>query len=304
MKRRFALIDMAYDPDPPRHRRQIEAALGRARSLDASLALLPELVFHPYFCQTESPAPFAEAQVLDGERTDCLRQWARKYGIVIVTSLFERRLPGIFHNTAIVVEQDGSVAGIYRKMHIPDDPGYFEKYYFTPGDTGFCPIDCSAGRLGVLVCWDQWFPEAARLMSLAGADCLLYPTAIGWNPEDPSAVRSRELDAWITIQRAHAIANGCPVLVANRVGHEADPSGHSAGIRFWGHGFAAGPQGEYLLPPDSEQSSVRVVELEEDRTAAVRTHWPFLRDRRTDAYGGIIERTTRGIPPDLKKPKD
>ncbi len=304
MKRRFALIDLCHDPEPDRHRGQIEAALEKARSRGAQLALLPELVFDPYFCQTESAAHFARAERLDGEHARMLGQWARRYDLVIVTSLFEARLPGICHNTALVVERDGSVAGIYRKMHIPDDPGYFEKYYFTPGDTGFCPIDCSAGRLGVLVCWDQWFPEAARLLCLAGADCLLYPTAIGWNPGDPPEVRTRELDAWITIQRAHAIANGCPVLVANRTGHEADPSGQSAGIHFWGHGFAAGPQGEYLSPPTSDQASVQVVELDGERTGAVRASWPFLRDRRIDAYGAITERASPGLPSGLAQPKD
>ncbi len=215
---------------------------------------------------------------------------AKKHGVVIVTSLYERRAPGLYHNTAVVLEKDGTVAGKYRKMHIPDDPAYYEKFYFTPGDLGFEPIDTSVGRLGVLVCWDQWYPEAARLMALRGAEMLIYPTAIGWESSDTADEQARQRDAWMTVQRGHAVANGLPVVTVNRVGHEEDPSGATNGIQFWGTSFVAGPQGELLhqSPSDSEESVV--VEVDLARSEAVRRWWPFLRDRRIDAYAGLTRR--------------
>ncbi len=300
MKRRVAIIETAFNPDPERHFRALEAAVREARSDGATLALLPELAFLPYFCQHTSREPFGWAEPLDGPSVARLSDWARTYGLVIVTTIFERRTAGLYHNTAVVLEADGSLAGLYRKMHIPDDPGYCEKYYFTPGDLGFVPIETSAGRLGVLVCWDQWFPEAARLMALAGAELLLYPTAIGWNPEDAPSTRNQELEAWLTIQRAHAIANGCPVLSANRRGRESDPSGHTPGIEFWGHGFVAGAMGEYLLEPRStpfETACADVDDLEMERT---RQAWPFLRDRRIDAYANLL---TRALDPEAQAPE-
>jgi N-carbamoylputrescine amidase len=256
----------------------------------AQLVLLQELHTGVYFCQTEDTARFDQAEPIPGPTTDELGALARELGIVIVASLFERRAAGLYHNTAVVLECDGTIAGCYRKMHIPDDPGFYEKFYFTPGDLGFAPIDTSVGRLGVLVCWDQWYPEAARLMALHGAELLLYPTAIGWDPRDGEAEQARQRDAWITVQRAHAIANGLPVLVANRVGHEPDPGGMSAGIRFWGSSFVAGPQGEILAEADRDDATVLVTQIELAHTEAVRRIWPFLRDRRIDAYADLVKR--------------
>jgi N-carbamoylputrescine amidase len=266
------------------------AAVGRAAAAGAQLVVLQELHTGPYFCQTEDVAVFDLAEPIPGPSTDFFAQVARQHGVVLVTSLFERRAPGLHHNTAVVFERDGSIAGRYRKMHIPDDPGFYEKFYFTPGDLGFTPIATSVGRLGVLVCWDQWYPEAARLMAMAGAELLIYPTAIGWNPADPADEQARQRDAWVTIQRAHAVANGVPVIAVNRTGHEADPSGVSAGIRFWGTSFAAGPQGEVLAQAGSDDESVLTVTIDRDRTADVRRIWPYFRDRRIDAYGGLERR--------------
>ncbi|MCK6487368.1 MAG: carbon-nitrogen hydrolase [Planctomycetes bacterium] len=266
------------------------AAVGRAAAAGAQLVVLQELHTGPYFCQTEDVAVFDLAEPIPGPSTAFFSQVAKEHGVVLVTSLFERRAPGLHHNTAVVFERDGSVAGRYRKMHIPDDPGFYEKFYFTPGDLGFTPIDTSVGRLGVLVCWDQWYPEAARLMAMAGAELLIYPTAIGWNPADPADEQARQRDAWVTIQRAHAVANGVPVVAVNRTGHEADPSGVSAGIRFWGTSFAAGPQGEVLAQAGSDDEAVLTVTVDRDRTADVRRIWPYFRDRRIDAYGGLERR--------------
>jgi N-carbamoylputrescine amidase len=215
---------------------------------------------------------------------------ARELGLVLVTSLFERRAPGLYHNTAVVLETDGSIAGRYRKMHIPDDPGYYEKFYFTPGDLGFTPIDTSVGRLGVLICWDQWYPEAARLMAMAGAEMLLYPTAIGYDPADTPEEQARQREAWMTIQRSHAIANGIPVVSVNRVGFEADPSGIGAGAQFWGSSFVAGCQGELLAVADTDREQVLVVDLDRLRSERVRRIWPYLRDRRVDAYADLVRR--------------
>jgi N-carbamoylputrescine amidase len=262
----------------------------QAKELGAELVLLPELHVGPYFCQVEDTENFNLAETIPGPTSVALGQIAKELGIVIVASLFERRAPGLYHNTAVVLEKDGTLAGKYRKMHIPDDPGYYEKFYFTPGDIGFKPIQTSVGKLGLLVCWDQWYPEAARLMALAGADLLLYPTAIGWNPDDSEAERQRQLDAWITIQRGHAVANGLPVLSCNRIGHEPDPSPNSQGIQFWGNSFVAGPQGEFLAHLDDQACKIILVELDLKRSEDVRRIWPFLRDRRIDEYGGLVKR--------------
>ena len=262
-----------------------EAAAGGAR-----LVLLQELHTGPYFCQVEDVACFDRAEAIPGPSCEFLGPLARELGIVLVASLFERRAPGLYHNTAVVFERDGSIAGRYRKMHIPDDPAYYEKFYFTPGDLGFTPIDTSVGRLGVLVCWDQWYPEAARLMALAGAELLLYPTAIGWDPRDTPGEQARQREAWITVQRAHAVANGVPVLVANRVGHEPDPGAQGPGIRFWGHSFVAGPQGEFIARAGDSEPQVLLAELDLRRSEDVRRIWPFLRDRRIDAYQDLVRR--------------
>lgn len=256
----------------------------------AELVVLQELHNGLYFCQTEDTTVFDQAEAIPGPSTEYFGQLAAEHGVVIVLSLFERRAPGLYHNTAVVIEKDGSIAGKYRKMHIPDDPAYYEKFYFTPGDLGFNPIATSVGKLGVLVCWDQWYPEAARLMAMAGADVLIYPTAIGWESTDEEAEKNRQQDAWVTVQRGHAVANGLPLIACNRTGHEADPSGVTNGIQFWGHSFVAGPQGEYLaLAPDMKEASI-VVDIDIQRAEQVRRWWPFFRDRRIDAFGDIGKR--------------
>jgi N-carbamoylputrescine amidase len=261
-----------------------------AAAAGVELVLLPELHRGPYFCQTEDCAVFDQAESIPGPTTEILGALAKELGIVIVASLFERRAPGLYHNTAVVLERDGALIGKYRKMHIPDDPGYYEKFYFTPGDLGFTPITTSVGRLGVLVCWDQWYPEAARLMALAGADILFYPTAIGWNPDDEEAEQQRQLEAWVTVQRGHAVANGLPVIACNRVGREPDPSGQTPGIQFWGNSFAVGPQGEFICRASDSEERVFLVEIDRKRSENVRRIWPFLRDRRIDEYGGLTKR--------------
>lgn len=256
----------------------------------AELVVLPELHNGLYFCQTEDAAAFELAETIPGPSTARFGELAKAYGIVLALSLFEKRAPGLYHNTAVILDKDGSIAGMYRKMHIPDDPAYYEKFYFTPGDLGFKPIATSAGLLGVLVCWDQWYPEAARLMAMRGAELLVYPTAIGWDSGDSGEEKKRQQDAWLTIQRGHAIANGLPVLAVNRTGHEPDPSGHTAGICFWGSSFAAGPQGELLAQLPADREGVLVVEIDKSRTERVRRSWPFFRDRRIDAYPELSER--------------
>jgi N-carbamoylputrescine amidase len=261
-----------------------------AAASSARLVLLQELHATPYFCQTEDPACFDLAEPIPGPSTDRFGALAAELGIVIVTSLFEKRAEGLYHNTAVVLDADGSIAGRYRKMHIPDDPGYYEKYYFTPGDLGFEPIDTAVGRLGVLVCWDQWYPEAARLMALAGAQLLLYPTAIGWDMQDDAGERLRQHDAWLTVQRGHAIANSLPVLVCNRTGHEADPSAQTGGIRFWGGSAVIGPQGEMLAEATADTAEVLVAEIDASRSGELRRVWPWFRDRRIDAYQGLLKR--------------
>jgi len=256
----------------------------------AELVCLAELHAGPYFCQTEDPGAFDLAEPIPGPTSVQIGEVAAELGVVVVASIFERRAAGLYHNTAVVLDADGSLAGRYRKMHIPDDPGYYEKFYFTPGDLGFQPIDTAVGRLGVLVCWDQWYPEAARLMALAGAEVLLYPTAIGWSDADDPAEQARQHEAWLTIQRAHAVANGLPVVVCNRTGHEADPSVATGGIRFWGSSFVAGPQGEILDQAGPDAAQVLVVDVDRRRGEQVRRIWPFLRDRRIDAYADLIRR--------------
>jgi N-carbamoylputrescine amidase len=254
----------------------------------AKLVVLQELHRGLYFCQQEIAAHFDLAETIPGPSTQLLGALAQELDIVIVASLFEKRAVGLHHNTAVVIERDGSIAGKYRKMHIPDDPGYYEKFYFTPGDLGFQPIQTSVGKLGILVCWDQWFPEAARLMAMAGAELLIYPTAIGWAPDEDADEKVRQRDAWITVQRAHAIANGLPVISVNRVGHEADPAG-GVGLDFWGSSFVTGPQGEFLFSASVDQEETNVVAVDLQRSEQVRRMWPYLRDRRIDHYAELMK---------------
>ena len=261
----------------------------REAAAKADLVVLPELHLGPYFCQNEDHHTFDLAQAIPGPTTDVLSVVAKELQIVIVSTIFEKRAPGLYHNTAVVFDKDGSIAGQYRKMHIPDDPGFYEKYYFTPGDLGFTPIQTSIGKIGVLICWDQWYPEAARLMALAGAEILVYPTAIGWDPEDTLEEQQRQLDAWITIQRAHAVANGVPVISCNRVGFEQAPDSE-AGIQFWGNSFIAGPQGEFITQADAFDIKVLTATVDATHAERVRRIWPFLRDRRIDAYGELVKR--------------
>ncbi|MEG1684473.1 MAG: carbon-nitrogen hydrolase [Bacteroides sp.] len=256
----------------------------------AQLVVLQELHNSLYFCQTEDTKLFDLAEPIPGPSTGFYGEIAARHGIVLVTSLFEKRAPGLYHNTAVVFDTDGSVAGKYRKMHIPDDPAYYEKFYFTPGDLGFEPIQTSLGKLGVLVCWDQWYPEAARLMALRGAEILIYPTAIGWESTDTEDEKIRQLNAWIISQRAHAVANGIPVIAVNRVGYEPDPSAQTNGIQFWGNSFVAGPQGEILAQASDEKSENIIAEIDLTRSENVRRWWPFLRDRRIDQYGELTKR--------------
>lgn len=284
-----ALVQHADQGSCEANQQYIAERVAEAAAAGAQLVLLQELHQGAYFCQSEDTRVFDQAEPIPGPGSDFYAALAKRHQLVIVSSLFERRTAGIYHNTAVVLERDGSIAGRYRKMHIPDDPGFYEKFYFTPGDLGFSPIDTSVGRLGVLVCWDQWYPEAARLMTLAGAEILLYPTAIGWDPEDDAAEQQRQLGAWQTIQRAHAVANGVPVLSCNRVGHEASPLSDASGIDFWGHSFIAGPQGE-LLAEAGQEASLLQAQVDLAHGESVRRIWPFLRDRRIDAYQGLERR--------------
>ena len=270
-----------------------ERLISKIRELAANgaqLVVLQELHDSLYFCQVEDVNNFDQAVTIPGDVTQVYSSVANECGIVLVTSLFERRATGLYHNTAVVFDTDGTMAGRYRKMHIPDDPAYYEKFYFTPGDLGFEPIDTSLGRLGVLVCWDQWYPEAARLMALRGAQLLIYPTAIGFESSDVEAEKLRQREAWMTVQRGHAVANGLPVITVNRVGHEPDPSGQTRGIQFWGSSFVAGPQGELLYTAPTDQEVEQIVEVDLGRSEQVRRWWPFLRDRRIDHYGNITKR--------------
>ena len=284
------IIQQHKSADVVQNRMRLAEEIRKLAAQGARLIVNQELHDSLYFCQTENVDLCNLAVEIPSESTDFYAALAKETGAVIVTSLFERRAPGLYHNTAVVFEADGSIAGKYRKMHIPDDPAYYEKFYFTPGDIGFYPIDTSVGRLGVLVCWDQWYPEAARLMALAGAELLIYPTAIGWESSDTDDEKARQRDAWVTVQRAHAVANGLPVVTVNRVGHEPDPSGATRGITFWGTSFVAGPQGELLFEAPSDSEISRLVNVDLSRSEQVRRWWPFLRDRRIDAYSGLTKR--------------
>lgn len=290
---KVGIVQHSFSEDVATNRARNLASISNLADDGARLVVLSELHDSLYFCQTEDVENFRYAESPDGDFTEVYSKAARDNGVVLVASSFERRAPGLYHNTAIVFDSDGSIAGRYRKMHIPDDPGFYEKFYFAPGDLGFHPVDTSAGRLGVLVCWDQWYPEAARLMALDGAEMLIYPTAIGWNPDDPDDEKLRQRDAWITVQRGHAVANGLPVVSVNRVGFEEDPSGATSGIDFWGSSFVAGPQGEFLYHAPEDKSDDAVVDVDLARSENVRQWWPFLRDRRIDAYGGLIQRYLR-----------
>lgn len=285
-----AIIQLSKTSDIKENRHRQAEEIRKAAAGGAELIVNQELHDSLYFCQTENVDNCDLAVKIPSEATDHYAELARECGVVIVTSMFERRAPGLYHNTAVVFEKDGSIAGIYRKMHIPDDPAYYEKFYFTPGDLGFKAIETSVGKLGVLVCWDQWYPEAARLMALQGAEILIYPTAIGWESSDTDAEKARQREAWITVQRGHAVANGIPVVTVNRVGHEPDPSGATNGITFWGTSFVAGPQGELLFEAPTHREVTEVIEIDLQRSEQVRRWWPFLRDRRIDAYNKITQR--------------
>ena len=287
---KVGIIQQYNSVDIDTNRKRLACKIRQLSKEGAQLIVNRELHDSLYFCQTENVDSCRLAVDIPGETTDFYSQLAKETGCVIVTSLFERRAPGLYHNTAVVFEKDGSIAGKYRKMHIPDDPAYYEKFYFTPGDLGFEPINTSLGRLGVLVCWDQWYPEAARLMALRGAQILIYPTAIGWESTDSEEEKERQRQAWITIQRSHAVANGLPIVSVNRVGHEDDPSGTTGGIRFWGSSFAAGPQGEILYQASTDKEEAVIIDIDLERSENVRRWWPFLRDRRIDAYQGLTSR--------------
>ena len=270
--------------------KRLAEGIVRLASNGAQLVVLQELHNSLYFCQVESVDNFDLAETIPGPSTRFFGELAKSLGVVIVTSLFEKRAPGLYHNTAVVLEKDGSIAGIYRKMHIPDDPAYYEKFYFTPGDLGFHPIDTSVGRLGVQVCWDQWYPEGARMMALAGAEILIYPTAIGYESTDTPQEQQRQREAWTTVQRGHAVANGLPVVAVNRVGYEPDPSGQTNGIQFWGSSFVAGPQGEMLYRASDAEEDCVIVTIDMDHSEKVRRWWPFLRDRRIEEFGDLTKR--------------
>ena len=294
---KVALIQPRLSASREENLQQLAASVREAASFGVNLVVLPELHNSPYFCQTEDVGQFDLAEPVPGPSTEFFGALARECGVVLVTSLFERRAAGLYHNTAVVFENDGSIAGIYRKMQIPDDPGYYEKFYFTPGDLGFQPIRTSVGNLGVQVCWDQWYPEGARLMALAGADVLIYPTAIGWEPTDTPDEQQRQLDAWQTVQRGHAVANGLPVITVNRCGFEPSPlasrpedgKAGESGIPFWGHSFVAGPQGEFLAEAETDPETL-IVDIDLNHSEQVRRWWPFLRDRRIDQYTDITKR--------------
>lgn len=287
---KVALIQQSCTPDVGSNKQKLAQGIAEAARRGAELVVLQELHNTPYFCQEENTDNFDLAEPIPGPSTHHLGQLAQEHGLVIVASLFERRAPGLYHNTAVVLERDGSIAGTYRKMHIPDDPAYYEKFYFTPGDLGFRPIRTSLGLLGVGVCWDQWYPEGARLMALAGAQLLIYPTAIGYADADSPEEQARQREAWTTVQRGHAVANGLPLVAVNRVGHEPDPSGATPGIRFWGSSFACGPQGEMLCRAPEDEEAVVVVDIDMQRSENVRRWWPFLRDRRIEEFGGLTKR--------------
>lgn len=287
---KVGILQQRVTEDVKANMRHIAEGIERLADDGAQLVVLQELHNSLYFCQTEDVDNFNLAEPVPGPSTEFYGGLARRFGVVIVTSLFEKRAAGLYHNTAVVMERDGSIAGKYRKMHIPDDPAYYEKFYFTPGDIGFHPIDTSVGRLGVLVCWDQWYPEAARLMALQGAEILVYPTAIGYADSDTPDEQERQREAWTTVQRGHAVANGLPVVTANRVGFEPDPSGQTKGISFWGSSMAVGPQGEMLWRAGRDEEECVVIDIDMSRCEQVRRWWPFLRDRRIEEYGDILKR--------------
>ena len=287
---KVGIIQRSFSEDVDANRTRNLTTIENLASEGAELIVLSELHDSLYFCQVEDVDNFKYAEEIPSDFTEIYSQAAADNNVVLVTSMFERRAPGLYHNTAVVFDKDGTICGKYRKMHIPDDPGFYEKFYFTPGDMGFEPIETSVGKLGVLVCWDQWYPEAARLMTLKGARMLIYPTAIGWNPDDDDAERERQRDAWITIQRSHAVANGIPVISVNRNGFEEDPSGQNAGIDFWGSSFVAGPQGEILFMAPEDSPCAQVVDVSLSRSENVRQWWPFLRDRRIDFYSPLASR--------------
>jgi len=287
---KVGLIQQASSLKPGENLNEIIFEIKRLAAQGAELITLQELHNSIYFCQAEDPSMFDLAELIPGESTEKLSKSAKENGVVIVSSLFEKRAPGLYHNTAVVFEKDGSIAGKYRKMHIPDDPAYYEKFYFTPGDLGFEPIQTSVGKLGILVCWDQWYPEAARLMALKGAEILIYPTAIGWENTDTEEEKERQYDAWFTIQRAHAIANGLPLISINRCGFEPDWTGVTNGITFWGQSFVCGPQGEVIFKTSINSTGGFLVEINKSRTEEVRRMWPFFRDRRIDFYGELVKR--------------
>ena len=298
---KIGIVQQHNTADISDNKRRLAASITSISQQGAQLIVLQELHNSLYFCQTEDVGEFDQAEPIPGPSTAFYGTLAKECHVVLVTSLFERRAPGLYHNTAVVFDSDGSMAGRYRKMHIPDDPAYYEKFYFTPGDLGFHPIDTSVGRLGVMVCWDQWYPEAARLMALAGADLLIYPTAIGYESSDTADEQQRQREAWTTVQRGHAVANGLPVVAVNRVGHESDPSGQTRGIMFWGSSFVAGPQGELLYRANAEDEATAVVDVDLDHSEQVRRWWPFLRDRRIEEYGEIVRRfRDTGLRPNEK----
>ena len=287
---KIGIIQQANTPDIQKNIAGLKDKIRKVADEGAQLIVLQELHNSLYFCQVEDTNIFDLAETIPGPSTGDFGALAKELGVVIVLSLFERRAPGLYHNTAVVIEKDGTIAGKYRKMHIPDDPAYYEKFYFTPGDLGFKPIETSLGKLGVLVCWDQWYPEAARLMAMAGADILIYPTAIGWESTDTEDEKNRQLGAWVISQRGHAVANGLHVVSVNRTGYEPDPSGQTNGITFWGNSFVAGPQGEILWQASNDKEEVQIVEIDMKRSEQVRRWWPFFRDRRIDAFGDITKR--------------
>ncbi len=287
---KIALIQQSNTANRAENITKLENNIRLCVAQGAELIVLQELHNGLYFCQTEDTTVFEQAETIPGPSTESFGKIAKELGVVIVLSLFEKRAAGLYHNTAVVLEKDGNIAGKYRKMHIPDDPAYYEKFYFTPGDLGFEPIQTSVGKLGVLVCWDQWYPEAARLMAMAGAELLIYPTAIGWESTDTPDEKQRQTEAWVTVQRGHAVANGLHVIACNRVGYESDPSGVTNGIQFWGNSFVAGPQGEFLAKASHENEENIVLEIDLKRSENVRRWWPFFRDRRIDAFGDITKR--------------
>jgi N-carbamoylputrescine amidase len=283
------LVQMAMSTDPVENTTRAATKIAEAAGRGAQVICLPEMFRTPYFCQTETHAHFALAEAVDGPSVQALAPVARQHGVAVVVPIFEKRAPGLYHNSAVILDADGSVAGLYRKMHIPDDPAFYEKFYFTPGDLGFKAIDTRHGRIGTLICWDQWYPEAARLTALAGAAVLFYPTAIGWHPAEKAQYGAAQRDAWKTVQRAHAIANGCYVAAVNRVGHERDRPGE-AGLEFWGSSFVCDPSGVMVAEASTDREEILVATVDLGKIDETRTHWPFLRDRRVDAYGDITRR--------------